>query len=521
MPGRVVCQWDKDSLEDAGLVKIDLLSLRTLGLISEACAMIAEMGEPVPDLDKLPLDDPAIFAMLGEADTIGTFQVESRAQQQMLPRLRPATFEDMAVEVAIVRPGPIQGGAVHPYLRRRRGEEPVTYAHPCLEEVLGESLGVLLFQEQAIRVAVKAAGFSNGEADLLRRALSRSRPGDELDKLRARFVEGAAEQRIEVVAANAIFDQLAGFAGFGFCKSHAASFALIAYHTLHLKIYHAPAFYVALLNQQPMGFYSPEVIIGDAQRHGVDLLPPDIARSEWRYTVERTAQGTWAMRTGLRAVKELGEAGWEDLAQARNVTPFSDLADIMRRTSLAKAKVQALIRVGALDSLGERRQLLWQLGDVDDPPNGLTLPPVTTPVTLPALSAWERTLWEYELLGLSPAGHLMLHYRHALQQAGVASTWQVKQMRAGQVVKVAGMVTVRQRPETAKGILFMSLEDESGLLDLIVYPDIYKLLRPTLRHELLISVKGVVQRDGTAVNVLVQAAEPLAAVDARPSDSPR
>jgi error-prone DNA polymerase len=322
-------------------------------------------------------------------------------------------------------------------------------------------------------------------------------------------VEGADKQGIDSVAANAIFDQLSGFAGFGFCKSHAASFALIAYHTLHLKIYHAPAFYVALLNQQPMGFYSPEVIIGDAQRHGVRLLPPDISRSQWRYTVERTGEGLWAIRTGLSAVKELGEAGWERLAYARNTEPFHDLADIVLRTGLAKSVIQALIRAGALDSLGERRQLLWQLGEVDDLPNGLTLPTVATPVALPALSAWERTLWEYELLGLSPAGHLMLHYRHALQQAGIASTWQVKQMRAGQLVQVAGMVTVRQRPETAKGILFMSLEDESGLLDLIVYPDTYKQLRPTLRHELLIRVKGVVQRDGTAVNVLVQEAESL------------
>lgn len=513
MPGRVVCQWDKDSLEDAGLVKIDLLSLRTLGLVSEACTVIEEMGETAPDFDTLPLDDPAIFAMLGQADTIGTFQVESRAQQQMLPRLKPVSFEDMAVEVAIVRPGPIQGGAVHPYLRRRRNEEPVTYAHESLEPVLRESLGVLLFQEQAIRVAIAAAGFSPGEADLLRRALSRSRPGDELDKLRARFVEGAARQEIDATAANAIFDQLAGFAGFGFCKSHAASFALIAYHTLHLKLYHAPAFYVALLNQQPMGFYSPEVIIGDAQRHGVDLLPPDIAVSQWQYTVERTVDGAWAMRTGLRAVKELGEAGWQRLAQARSVAPFSDLADIVRRTGLARSVLQALIRAGALDSLGERRQLLWQLGDVDDLPNGLTLPTVTTPITFPALSPWERSLWEYELLGLSPAGHLMLHYRHALQQAGVAATWQVKQMRSGQRVKVAGMVTVRQRPATAKGILFMSLEDESGLLDLIVYPDTYTRLRPTLRHELLILATGVMQRDGTAVNVLVQEAEPLAFAD--------
>ena len=418
MAGRIVCQWDKDSLEDAGLVKIDLLGLRTLGLVSEACQWVESMGEMTLDLDHLPLDDPAIFAMLGRADTIGTFQVESRAQQQMLPRLRPTCFEDMAIEIAIVRPGPIQGGAVHPYLRRRRGEEPVSYVHVSVEKVLSETLGVLLFQEQAIRVAVEAAGFTAGQADLLRRTLSRSRPGTMLDELEAHFIQGAIAKGLTPADAQVVFAQLRGFAGYGFCKSHAASFALIAYHTLYLKLYHTPAFYVALLNAQPMGFYSAEVIIGDAQRHGVALLPPDVQCSEWRYRLERTAQDVWAIRTGLCTVKGVGEAAAAQLVQARQAGPFVDLLDLARRAKLTKATVQALIRTGAQDSFGERRRLLWALGEFVDLPNGLELATVPAPVALPALSSWERTLWEYELLGLSPAGQIMQHYRARCARMG-------------------------------------------------------------------------------------------------------
>ena len=323
MPGRFVCQWDKDSVEDAGLIKFDLLALRTLGVISETLALLQEAGAEAPKLERIPLDDPHIYQMLQLGDTVGAFQVESRAQQQMLPRLKPARFEDIAVEVAIVRPGPIQGGAVHPYLRRRTGEEPVAYLHPSLKPVLAETLGVLLFQEQAILVAVVAAGFTPGEADLLRRALSRSRSQEAMAELRDRFVRGAQGKGIEAVVAEAIFQQLAGFAGYGFCKSHAASFALIAYQTLWLKRYHAAAFYCALLNQQPMGFYPPEVLLGDARRHGVDALPPDVNRSKWRYTLELVGDG-WEnsigrCARGCRPSPNLGKARgkrWQQRAQA-------------------------------------------------------------------------------------------------------------------------------------------------------------------------------------------------------------
>ncbi len=519
MPGRFVCQWDKDSVEDAGLIKIDLLALRTLGVISETLALLQSAALPpaaggeAPDLGQIPLDDPQIYQMLQAGDTIGAFQVESRAQQQMLPRLKPVCFEDIAVQVAIVRPGPIQGGAVHPYLRRRTGEEPVAYLHPCLKPVLAETLGVLLFQEQAIRVAVEAAGFKPGEADLLRRALARNRSQEAMAALRDRFVRGAQEQGIEGIVAEAIFQQLAGFAGYGFCKSHAASFALIAYQTLWLKHYHAAAFYCALLNQQPMGFYPPEVLLGDARRHGVDALPPDVNHSSWRYTLEMVedAQGEprWALRTGLQTIAELGESAWETLAAVRENRMFRDLADFCRRTRLEQDVVRNLIRAGACDALGERRQLLWQLGDLDLRFGAFDLVQEEAHVELPLLAPLEQTAWEYELMGAAPARQMMVHYRPQLRAAGVLSGWQVKQMPRGRRARSAGFVVVRQRPATAKGILFMSLEDESGLLDLVVKPPVYARLRDVLRGRPLLIVEGIVQRSGRAVSLLVQHAQPL------------
>jgi error-prone DNA polymerase len=419
-----------------------------------------------------------------------------------LPRIKPACFEDMVIEVAIVRPGPIQGGAVHPYLRRRRGQEAVTYAHPSLAPVLQETLGVLLFQEQAIRVAVSAAGFTPGEADSLRRAMSRSRSTEAMAQMQQLFLEKAMSQGIDGETAHAIFAQLAGFAGFGFCKSHAASFALIAYQTLYLKRYHPAAFYCALLNGQPMGFYSPEVIIGDARRHGVELLPVHINQSEWKYTLAQSAKGGWALRMGLHTVDGLGEAAWARIAAARDDGPFTDLEAFCRRTRLSLGLVETLIRAGALDDFGGRRDLLWAVGALHLQDDSLALALPEAPVHLPALDALEASLWEYELLGLSPAGQMMVHYREVLRKAGVLSTWQVKQARAGQRVRVGGMVVVRQRPPTAAGVTFLSLEDESGLLDVVIQPPVYARVKATLRGAGLIIIEGVVQREGRAVSLL-------------------
>ncbi|MEP7199531.1 MAG: OB-fold nucleic acid binding domain-containing protein, partial [Chloroflexota bacterium] len=447
----------------------------------------------------LALDDPRIYDMLQRGDTIGAFQVESRAQQQMLPRLKPTCFADIVIEVAIVRPGPIQGGAVHPYLKRRAGLEAVTYLHPCLAPVLQETLGVLLFQEQAIRVAMAAANFSAGEADMLRRALSRSDAAAVEGPLRERFVHGAQQNGIARDTADAIFAQLAGFAGYGFCKSHAASFALIAYQTMWLKCYHPAAFYCALLNQQPMGFYQPEVIIGDAKRHGLALLPPDINRSEWRYTIE----GERKLRMGLQTVTGLGEQAWQRIKPPRDDRPFSDVRDVCVRTRLSREVITNLIRAGTCDTFGERRQLLWQLGAVDYRPDELQLEPPLMAVELPELDALEQTEWEYELLGLSPRGQVMRHYRAALNRSGVLSSVEAKRQPNGRVVRVGGMVVVKQRPQTAKGIVFISLEDELGMIDLIVKPNVYERYRTQLRGQTFILVEGVVQQGSGAVSVVV------------------
>ena len=298
-PGVVVAQWNKDSVEDAGLIKIDLLSLRTLGMLTEVCALIEGRCGRKLDLDALPLDDPAVYKLLAAGDTIGCFQVESRAQSSMLPRLRPRCFADLVIEVSIVRPGPIQGGMVHPYLRRRNGQEPVTYLDARLEPILQETLGVIIFQEQVIRVAVALAGFTPGEADLLRRAMSRSRSAEAMGELRVRFLAGAQANGVDAGVAEEAFRQLQGFATYGFCKSHAASFALIAYQTLWLKAHHPAELYCALLNHQPMGFYTPEVVIGDAKRHGITMLRPDVNASQDACLLEPRSGGSEEIKESL------------------------------------------------------------------------------------------------------------------------------------------------------------------------------------------------------------------------------
>ena len=506
MPGRVVVQWDKDSVEDAGLIKIDLLSLRTLGMIDEAVAHVKEQRGIALDVDNLPLDDAAAYDLLRRADTIGCFQVESRAQAQMLPRLQPKCFEDIVVEVALVRPGPIQGGMVHPYLRRRQGLEPVAYAHPALEPALAETLGVIVFQEQVIRAAMAVAGFSPAEADRLRRAMSRNRSGEAMAALRERFLAGAQTNGIDGATAEAVWQQLAGFAGYGFCKSHAAAFALVAYQTLYLKAHFPAELTCALLNHQPMGYYSPAVIAGDARRHGVEVLGPDANRSRVECTLERDGPAL-AVRLGLRYVHGLGEAWQGRIMERRGDRPSRDLADLCRRTRLPKPVVENLIRAGVMDSLGRtRRDLLWELGGLDYPEEGLDLETLVEPVDLPALGQAERMAWEYELLGLTPGDQVMSLYREELRAQGVMSSGELAGRQDGQTVRVAGWVVIRQRPPTAKGHVFITLEDEEGLINLIVRPDVYERYRDALRHAPLLRVEGRLQREGDAMSILVRRA---------------
>ena len=523
MPGRVVVQWDKDSVEDAGLIKIDLLSLRTLGAVEEARRHVAELRGIDLDLDRLPMDDPAVYDLLQRADTVGCFQVESRAQAQMLPRLLPTRFEDIVVGVALIRPGPLQGGMVHPYLRRRQaarqgllpaaaGAEPVTYAHPSLEPILAETLGVIIFQEQVIRVAMAVAGLSPAEADELRRALGRSRSEEALVALQERFLEGALANGVERAAAQEIWQQVKGFAGFGFCKSHAAAFALVSYQTLYLKAHFPAEFFCALLNHQPMGFYPVEVLVGDARRHGVPILHPDVNLSRVDCVLEPSPSpaaraptpATPSIRLGLRYVHGLGEAWQARVVERRQSSPFRSLGDFCRRTRLPRALVENLIRAGAMDGLGHpRRDLLWQLGGLVYQVEGLDIEVPLEEVDLPELGRAERLSWEYELLGLAPGDQVMSLYREALQAWGVLTSRELQARTDGEWVRVAGWAVVRQRPPTAKGHLFVTLEDEEGLINLIVRPHVYERYRGPLRSAPLLWVEGQLQRHGAALSVLV------------------
>jgi error-prone DNA polymerase len=520
MPGRVVVQWDKDSVEDAGLIKIDLLSLRTLGAVEEALDHIRMQRGHVPDIDHLSLDDPRIFELLRRADTVGCFQVESRAQAQMQPKLLAQRFEDIVISVALIRPGPIQGGMVHPFLRRRQGLEETTYLHPALEPALAETQGVIVFQEQVLRVAMAIANFSPAEADGLRRAMSRSRSEKAMAAMHERFLQGAAQNGVEREIADQIWHQLSGFAGFGFCKSHAAAFALVAYQTLYLKTYYTAEFFCALLNHQPLGFYPPGVLMGDAQRHGVPILSPDVNHSQANCTLETTplhlkgktkpTAGDLSIRLGLRYLHSLGEAGQERIVERRKDRPFQYLADFCRRTRLPRSVVENLIRGGALDGLpGSRREQLWQMGGLVYHEDGLDLDVPVMPASLPTLGEAERMAWEYELLGTAPGQHVMELYRPTLQAQGVVAIEDLETLCDGAAVRVAGMGVVRQRPPTAKGFLFVTLEDETGLANLIVRPRVYEQYRDALRNSWLLWAEGRLQREGEALSVLVSRAASL------------
>jgi error-prone DNA polymerase len=510
MPGRVVVQWNKDSVEDAGLIKIDLLSLRTLGAIEEALAHLrAQRGIELEPAD-LPLDDPAVYDMLRRADTIGCFQVESRAQAQMLPKLQPTRFEDIVVGVALIRPGPIQGGMVHPYLRRRQGLEPVTYIHPLLAGALDETLGVIVFQEQVLRVAMAIARFTPAEADRLRRAMSRSRSQEAMAALRGRFLDGALENGLDLATAEEIYHQLEGFAGFGFCKSHAAAFAAVAYQTLYLKVHYPTELYCALLNQQPLGFYPPEVLVGDARRHGVTVVGPDVNRSREECVLEPGEPGEPAVRLGLRYVHSLGEAWRERVVERRGERPYRNLADFCQRTRLPRPVVENLIRSGTMDGFGRaRRDLLWELGTLAYHEEGLEFDVPVEPAALPDLAPAERMAWEYELLGMVPGDQVMSLYRESLRARRVLSSGELAERHDGETVRVAGWAVVRQRPPTAKGHLFITLEDEEGLVNLIVRPDVYERYRDTLRNAPLLWIEGRLQREGYASSILVARAAPL------------
>ncbi len=498
MPDRVVVQWDKEALEAAGLVKIDVLGLRMLSAIDEAERWVEAQCGQSPALSQLTFDDPVVYARIARADTLGVFQVESRAQSQMLPRLKPRCFADLVVAISLIRPGPIQGNMVHPYLRRRLGQEAVTYAHPLLEPALAETLGVILFQEQVLKVARDLAGFTAGQGELLRRALGSKRGEQAMVKLRDDFLAGATANNIPAEVAETVFGQLQAFGGYSFAKSHAAAFAVLVYQSAWLKQYHPAAFYTGLLNNQPMGFWSPAVLVGDAKRHGLAILPVDLDSSQTNCSIEGQA-----IRLGFNYVNGLGEVQINRLLAARQAGGFKNLADFCRRTKLARRLVERLILAGAMDRWQlPRRTLLWQLGQLPYQAEELDLTFPIDEIHLPPLSPAERLQTEHSVLGLSSGEQVMSLYRTWLSGQGILGSWELSSQGDGQRVRVAGLVVVHQAPPTAKGFHFVTLEDEAGLIDVIVRPQMYARYRLLWRDEPLLIVEGQLQQEGAVVTVL-------------------
>jgi error-prone DNA polymerase len=502
MEARTVTQWDKDDLNQLGIIKIDLLGLGMLTVIDAALKLVlAHEGKQI-DLHALPPDDPKVYDLICRGDTVGVFQIESRAQMSMLPRLRPRTFYDLVIEVAIIRPGPIQGDMVHPYLKRREGKEPVTYAHPSLEPVLARTLGVPLFQEQGMKLAIVAAGFTPGEADELRRAMGHKRSHERMAALEDRLERGMAKNGISREASEKIFKQLSAFADYGFPESHSASFALLVYASAYLKRYHAAAFTAALLNAQPMGFYSPATIVGDAQRHGVTILPACARRSDWLALLE-LHEGSLAVRLGMCMVRGVGDAVKPIYTAARAAAPFRSIGDFARRSGLARVSLERLAAADGFACFGlRRREALWQIAAL--PRSAAKVPllaeaeyaavdePRTT--SLPAMSAREQLSADYVGLGLSIDQHPIALARPELDAAGIRRAADLAQARQSERVAIAGLVIIRQRPPTAKGMVFITLEDETGLANLVITPQIYERFRQLARDELLIIAHGKIER---------------------------
>jgi len=538
MEGRTVLQWDKEDCADAGLVKFDLLGLGMLTAIRYAFDSIAEQTGERLTLHGLPDDDPAVYDLLCAADTVGVFQVESRAQMATLPRLQPREFYDIVIEVALIRPGPIQGGSVHPYIERARGREKVTFLHPLLESSLGKTKGVPLFQEQLMQMAIDVAGFSAAESDQLRRAMGSKRSVERMEALRGRLMEGMRAKGVDDAGVREeIYDKLKAFADFGFPESHAYSFAYLVYASSWLKVHHPAAFYAGLLAAQPMGFYSPQSLAADARRHGVQVLRPDVNASRALAGVERlpappvepvATQGSTgadqgfgpppdpalAVRLGLSAVRGIGDDLAERMvAEREEGGPFRDLRDLARRVGLSTAQLEGLATAGATEGLGAgRREALWAAGALGQEGPG-TLPGVSVGVdapTLPGMTPVETDVADAWATGITPGSTSPLeHVREGLEKAGVLTVAGVCATEPGRRVAVGGVVTHRQRPGTAGGVTFLSLEDETGLLNVICTAGLWRRFRTVARGAPAMVVRGRVEKADGAVNLLAEHLAPL------------
>lgn len=517
MPDRTVIEWDKDDIDAAGMLKVDCLGLGMLSCIRRALELVnarraAESPQhPALELHSIPPEDPATYRMIQAADTIGVFQIESRAQMSMLPRLKPANFYDLVIEVAIVRPGPIQGDMVHPYLRRRNGEEPVHYVHPAIEEVLKKTLGVPLFQEQCMALAVKAAGFTPGEADQLRRAMAAwKRKGDLIYRFGQKIIDGMVARGIPEEFARRCFEQIKGFSEYGFPESHAASFALLVYASCWLKCHYPAEFAAALLNSQPMGFYAPAQIIRDAKNHNVTVRPIDINHSAWDCTMEPRG----IIRLGMRLVNGLSRSDADLIHHARHAGRFDSMLAVWKRSG---CRASALRRLAAADAFGSlhlsRQEALWQarlIKDEDLPLFDPVLEHMDAEPGLPKLPLSTQVVLDYNSTGLSLKAHPMAFQRAALSQVGAITCARMndpRQIQDGDWVTVAGLVLVRQRPGTASGVMFMTLEDETAAANLIIWPRVYEKYRRASRANAVLAT-GRVQRESGVIHLIVSSLSP-------------
>jgi error-prone DNA polymerase len=512
MEGRSVIQWDKDDLDALGLIKVDLLALGMLSAIRRALDLVAhKLGVSEFRMQDVPAEDPAVYAMLSKGDSVGTFQVESRAQMSMLPRLKPASFYDLVIEVAIVRPGPIQGGMVHPYLRRRTGEEPVTYPSDEVRQALERTLGVPIFQEQVMQLAILAADFTPGEADQLRRAMAAWKRRGGLGPFHERLVGRMVAKGYTRDYAEAIFRQIEGFGEYGFPESHAASFALLVYVSAWLKCHHPDAFLAALLDSQPMGFYAPAQLVRDAREHGVTVRAVDVTVSSWDTTLERDRSGAGpglhAVRLGLNRVAGLAEDAARRIVAARADAPFASAEDLARRAALDAHALGVLARADGLRSVaGHRRDAAWVAAGIDTRATAMLHATRTheAPATLPAPDLADTVLADYRALGLSLNAHPLALLRERLAAFRVQPAAVLRGCRHGQLARASGLVTHRQRPETAKGVVFVTLEDETGAVNVIVWPHVVEQQRRPLLAATLLTVYGVWQREGEVMHLVAK-----------------
>jgi error-prone DNA polymerase len=511
MADRSVLQWDKDDCAAAGLVKFDLLGLGMLSMLHHAVDLVAESDGTTVDLATIPQEE-AVYDMLQKADTIGVFQIESRAQMATLPRLKPRTFYDLVVEIALIRPGPIQGGSVHPYIRRRNGLEPVTYLHPLLEHALAKTLGVPLFQEQLMQIAIDVGGFSPSDADQLRQAMGNKRSRERMEKLRDRFGEGARGRGLTDDVIELLWEKLAAFANYGFPESHSVSFAYLVYASSWIKHHYPAAFCAGLLNAQPMGFWSPHTIAGDARRHGVVVRTPDLNESSATATLEPCpeSEGGWAVRLGISYVRHVGD----DLAELIDAgRPYSSIEDLRRRVPQVTLPVlESMATAGAFACLGiDRRSALWSAGAVVQ--TGVDrLPGIVTGAVapmLPGMSPEETAHADLWATGVAPDGHPTRFVRKHLDHLGVISAEDLKSVDDGAKVTVGGVVTHRQRPATAGGTTFLNLEDETGLVNVVVSLGCWRRYKKAARGEPALLIRGRLEKYEGVVNVVAERLEPL------------